>query len=229
MTTSGSPVHFTPRVFGKSNYLPKSFQLSRSPTSPGSLSGRLTEVLAEESHNSRLQTPDKIIRSRTGISPDAPNEGALTCFLLHAVNVPQMDLLSSSDSYVTIQVFDARGQPKSELTFWPVRDNTASPVWNSPRVVRGVEGELAAGDSLDFRMYDYDDHSGDDLIGTAQFKIDAAFVEASSNGNGNGKQEVLGAPPLTKREVSGSGGGSGVGPLQTPATASAAAPTTAAS
>jgi hypothetical protein len=61
-------------------------------------------VLAEENHNSRLQKPSKIIRSRTGVSPYAPKKGTLTCFLLHASHVPQMDLLSSSDAYVTTQV-----------------------------------------------------------------------------------------------------------------------------
>ena len=53
--------------------------------------------------NMRTDPYSKLIRTRTGINPNAPVPGQPIITLLHATNVPQMDLLSDSDVYVCAQ------------------------------------------------------------------------------------------------------------------------------
>ena len=54
--------------------------------------------------NLRTDKYAKLIRTRTGVNPNAPVLGQPIITLLRGTNLPQMDLLSDSDVYVTSQV-----------------------------------------------------------------------------------------------------------------------------
>lgn len=88
--------------------------------------------------NLRTDDSAKLIRSRTGVNPKPPKLGQPMITLLHASNVPPMDLLSDSDVYVAAQVFDKEGAPVSEVIFWPTRDNAPFPAWNSVSILMFV-------------------------------------------------------------------------------------------
>ena len=164
----------------------QSFSISqRPPWTPNNQSRSQDSV--EVNTNLRVSSPSKIARNSTGILIDPPPESCPVVTLLHATNVPSMDILSSSDAYVSMQVricpfmglvwwsvaetlacgrgrrlleplptltmspprsllscppfayriavqlFGSSGNPRSGIVFWPPRNNTAFPVWNSVR------------------------------------------------------------------------------------------------
>ena len=68
------------------------------------LQGHRADSMPTQNLDQSVGPPDGFVRSSTGIQPFPPQDGAWKCLLMNCTNVPRMDILSDTDSYVTLTV-----------------------------------------------------------------------------------------------------------------------------
>ena len=110
-----------------------------------------------------------------------PDSEPLLLHLLSAHNLPKHDVFSESDPFCTIDLLPFVGASEALLSVaWPVKWDTASPVWNSCRLL-GEAARSESGLRLRLTFYDYDIDLGyrtKELMGIAEVNVSALEVGA---------------------------------------------------
>lgn len=128
-------------------------------------------------------------------------EGPLLVRLLHANNIPIMDVTSESDVFVKAEVVDPLDGLIGKAE-WPVKWDATDPIWDSARLFGAVPPKRNSMVRLHF--YDHDTNDADDYIGTAEAHVAALAAEGSSTTLQikllkDIRQSVTGAPTVTLR------------------------------
>ena len=95
-------------------------------------------------------------------------EGPLLVRLVHANNVPHMDVASPSDVYVNAELIEPSGEQVGTAK-WPVKWSCSDPRWESARIFG--DRPPATNAKLRLHFYDKDDSNADDYIGTTDVKV----------------------------------------------------------
>ncbi|CAK8986779.1 unnamed protein product [Durusdinium trenchii] len=123
---------------------------------PGGFDGSWPMTLAPELAKLKGYTPALRVRIQVMAFPEPPPR--MTILIRHAEGLPPADANGKSDPFCSMQLV---GKPYSRSTT-TIKSRTLEPVWNETLTDKH---RYEVGDSISFKVWDYDKAGGNDLLG----------------------------------------------------------------